>query len=140
MITDLFTLTNEHFLTQMIDSPTHRAGNTLDLIFSNNANYIHSYSTHITALSDHRSIECKIHYAKNTPKAIPKKPQSKDTTLYDLNFFSDSINWSELRQSLSEVSWDNLFLKCYPCEMMDTFLSVCLDINNQRSGTPKADI
>ena len=36
MIDDLLGLANEYFLTQLIQQPTHRQGNTLDLIFSNN--------------------------------------------------------------------------------------------------------
>ena len=33
MIQDLYALANVHFMTQVIDKPTHRAGNILDLIF-----------------------------------------------------------------------------------------------------------
>ena len=42
MIDDLLGLANEYFLTQLIQQPTHRQGNTLDLIFSNNPMIIYT--------------------------------------------------------------------------------------------------
>ena len=128
MISDLFNLASEHFMIQVIDSPTHRAGNTLDLIFTNNANYIHSYSSQITALSDHKSIECKVRYRKDSEKTSTDKKPQRDPNLYDLNFFSESINWPALRNALAEVQWRRIFLNSDPCEMMDMFLSTCFEI------------
>ncbi len=43
MFTDLNNLCDEHFLKQYIHCPTHIAGNTLDLLFSNNQHLVHSY-------------------------------------------------------------------------------------------------
>ena len=37
--------TNEHFLTQYILTPTHVENGVLDLVFSNNAQMVHSYNT-----------------------------------------------------------------------------------------------
>ena len=50
MIEDLLALTNEYFLSQLIQKPTHRNGNTLDLLFSNNPMILHSYNVMKTLL------------------------------------------------------------------------------------------
>ena len=42
MIADWLELLNEHFLIQQITGATHRDGNTLDLLFVNNSDYIYS--------------------------------------------------------------------------------------------------
>ena len=46
-----------------------------------------------------------------------------------MNFFSDEINWKELKQTLASVDWNRLFMKCDPCDMMETFLFKCLEIS-----------
>ena len=58
MIEELLVLSNEFFLCQLIKKPTHRKGNTLDLLFSNNPMILHSYNIMDTVLSDHEIIEC----------------------------------------------------------------------------------
>ena len=125
MISDLFNLASEHFMIQVIDSPTHRAGNTLDLIFTNNANYIHSYSSQITALSDHKSIECKVRYRKDSEKTSTDKKPQRDPNLYDLNFFSESINWPALRNALAEVQWRRIFLNSDPTSIYSMQNRIC---------------
>ena len=126
MIKDLFNLANNHFLIQVIDFATHIAGNTLDLIFTNNSNYIHTSTAHKTALSDHLVVECKFQY--EVPQNKPPENQPKgDPSFYDLNFFSESVDWFALTQSLSDIDWNRHFLKSNPSDMMETFLSICLD-------------
>ena len=43
MIEDLNNLCQEFFLSQIINKPTHKDGNTLDLVLTNNVKLIHSY-------------------------------------------------------------------------------------------------
>ena len=74
MIDDLLGLANEYFLTQLIQQPTHRQGNTLDLIFSNNPMIIHSCNNVDTLLSDHVIIECQTTYS---PTAFDEKKHEK---------------------------------------------------------------
>ena len=59
------------------------------------------------------------------------KKQQQEVSFYDLNFFSDDTDWNSLKQDLSAVNWNKLFLKSDPCDMMDTFLSTCLDISKE---------
>ena len=70
MIDDLLGLANKYFLTQLIQKPTHRHGNTLDLIFSNNPMIIHSCNIVATILSDHGIIEYQTTYS---PTALDEK-------------------------------------------------------------------
>ena len=133
MISDLYSVISEHFLVQVVESSTHRAGNKLDLIFTNNADFVHSQSSNPTSLSDHKIIECKVRYVQREgPKSEnsnKKQQPEEEVSFYDLNFFSDDTAWNRLKQDLSAVNWYRLFLKSDPCGMMDTFLSTCLNIS-----------
>ena len=135
MIEDLKKLVNEHLLIQKIDGPTHRDGNLLDLLFTNNADYIHSFSSNITVLSDHFLIECKTcfkeHYSPGPKPKTDAVDKDKETTFYDLNFFSEDVSWDALKHELSQTNWRQLFHKCSPSEMMEAFLSLCLDISKK---------
>ena len=54
-----------NFLQQHITNPTHRDGNTLDLIFTNNSNLIHTYECVIpplSSVSNHNIVECQSEY------------------------------------------------------------------------------
>ena len=82
MIDDLLGLANEYFPPQLIQQPTHKQGNTLDLIFSNNPMIIHSRNIVDTILSDHGIIECQTTYS---PTALDeKKHEKKVDTGYSL--------------------------------------------------------
>ena len=72
MIDDLG-LANEYYHTQLIQQPTQRQGNTLDLIFSNNPMIIHSCNIMDTILWDHGIIECQTTYS---PTALDEKKKA----------------------------------------------------------------
>ena len=131
MIQDLYALANEHFTTQLIDKPTHRAGNILDLIFTNSANCIHSFSTNITSMSDHHILECHTVYDDSVAEHVKCHPseieENEELSFYDFNFFHEGINWKSLKDAICQVNWRLAFHRCKPYDMMETFLSVCLD-------------
>ena len=52
MVLDMHSLTAEHFMTQPVEQSTHRAGNTLDVLLTNNPDLIHSHYA-FSMLSDH---------------------------------------------------------------------------------------
>ena len=131
MVGDLYSLANEHFMMQVIDRPTHRSGNTLDLMFTNNANYIYSYSSNITALSDHFLVQCQVAYADsdiNNDTITSDKEEDEELSFRDYNFFVEDIDWNCITDTLSKVDWRLCFHKSTPEQMMETFLSVCLEI------------
>ena len=78
MIDDLIALGNEFFLTQFITHSTHRLGNTLDLIFSNNPAMLHSSNGTESVLSDHFLVECMSYYQAPLPN--DEKPMNGDST------------------------------------------------------------
>ena len=131
MVRDLYSLANEHFMTQVIDRPTHRSGNTLDLVFTNNANYVHSYSSNITALSDHFLVQCQVAYADSDIKndtTTSDKEDDEELSFRDYNFFHEDFDWNFITDTLGKVDWRLCSHKSTPEKIMETFLSVCLEI------------
>ena len=68
MLMELKDIANEFFMTQLIQKPTHRHGNTLDLLFTNNPDILHSYSCSETIFSDHLIVEGLISYRPESQK------------------------------------------------------------------------
>ena len=53
---------NKHFLTQMVHKPTHRAGNILDLVLTNNQQLINEVHCLPTQFTDHYVVEIASHF------------------------------------------------------------------------------
>ena len=122
----LFDLATNHFLVQQVEGPTHRQGNLLDLVFTNNSQLVHSSEATPTVLSDHLMIQFTANYARadvgtdneeNTDEAEDAEPQ-----LRDYNFHSDAINWDSISEAIDEVNWETEFSELDPEGMMSTFL------------------
>ena len=100
----------EHFLLQqIITTPTHQKGNTLDLFFTNNPEKIHSQFALKTALSDHYLVSV---HMKQTEKFIkqPENPQNHESNsdFRMLNFQNEEIDWINLGKSL-KTDWRKMF-------------------------------
>ena len=107
MVSALYNLTIDNFLIQLIDKPTHRDGNILDLLFTNNTDLVHSYSSLYSSVSDHNVLEMKAHYKMKTNQDADAK-EDKDTkvpSFYGLNFFSEKINWTLFNHELNTTNW-----------------------------------
>ena len=138
MVKTLRDLTEEHFLLQLIHKATHRHGNTLDLCFSNNPAFIHSYECAATQLSDHYIIEGRTTHGAVLHKTRCHRPNSSDITssVFDeLNFFSDEADWDGLKNALAVIEWERVLSAIQPSEMMNTFLEICT--NSARKFIPK---
>ena len=86
--------------TQMIDKPTHCAGNTLDLLFTNVPHIISDLKVmeHDEAcLSDHFGISLNTEF----PIIGKKGPKKK---VYDYK----KANWRDLNFELKQLDWDSL--------------------------------
>ena len=83
-------LTNEHFLTQHVTTPTHVEGGVLDLVFSNNSYIVHSYNTlkPLRSTSDHFVIEV------NTPI------MSNETEQEDLD---QLVKWADINEMAIQI-------------------------------------
>lgn len=70
----IFVIVN-HYWMQFITEPT-RGRNTLDLIISNNSNFIHSYDITETIMSDHKFITARAQLSKAATEKYPEKTAS----------------------------------------------------------------
>ena len=62
MVSALYSFAVDNFLVQQIEQPTHRDGNILDILFTNNIDLVHSYTSTYSGQSDHKVVEVKSHY------------------------------------------------------------------------------
>ena len=123
-------LTNKHFLSQhIIDTPTHVDGGTLDLVFSNNEQLVHSYRTltPLRSTSDHYVVEVKSPlFIKNN---IEDEEKSKFSSPFsNLNFFSNDIQWDLVNAAILERTQTRDFLDLLPNEKLDKFMTILIEI------------
>ena len=141
MINDLSQLCDEFFLTQCIESATHRKGNTLDLVFTNNDDLIHSYTSTPTQMSDHFILECMttLLNESGTSKAdVTPEPER----LASLNFHSEKVDWQLMKTAFAEVDWDAELQGRDPESMMERFIDICFHVSAERvpKKRPKAKL
>ena len=85
--------------TQMIHDPTHRAGNTLDLLFINIPDIVKNITIldrDMACLSDHFGITLSIEF----PVGRKNGPKKK---VYNYN----KDNWKDLNYDLKHIDWDS---------------------------------
>ena len=135
MVRSLYELALDHFLIQQVEFQTHKDGNVLDLIFTNNFNLIHNINALPSARSDHYVIEFSTVYKSPTPGAgnssEVKDIQEEDPGFRDLNFFSEEVDWQSLESELAHHDWCRDFRGLDPSLMMSRFISTCLSITRQ---------
>ena len=110
--------------TQLISEPTHKSGNTLDLLFTNIPNHIKN--THVMdknefCHSDHFAIEFCIDIAIKY-KAIPKRE------IFNYN----RADFQSLNNDISNVDWDHVFSCNDPCIAWDRFKNTLKNFCNHR--------
>ena len=119
-------LSNEMFLHQVVNSSTHKDGNILDLLFTNNQDSIHDIliAPTINSISHHSRIEIltEIDVPLQAESSVPPL-----TSFRALNFFEESIDWNELTEYLLNVDWKNELRKFDESEMLNCFYSICLE-------------
>ena len=128
MINSIQNIVDEYFLEQLIDLPTHKDGNILDLLFTNNTEILHSFSCDETTNSDHHLVNCKTNYIH---KQVNDQTHTRSTseTFEDLNFFSDDVNWEKISEELSAYNWDKEFHKSdNHSSMIDKFCEICYTV------------
>ena len=83
----------DHSLTQCITEVTHRLGNTLDLVYTNNPLMIHSKTVYPSLCTTHHIVECTTTF--ETHEETPVQHQTKYPHFDRLNYFSSKT--TELR-------------------------------------------
>ena len=111
MTEDFAEQAEEFFLFQQIHEATHRKGNILDLLFTNNPQYIHSYKPVGTIYSDHSIVECTTKYhTSSVQEAKKQKEYSPAASQFEkLNFFSEYADWMGLNNELKDHNWSQEF-------------------------------
>ena len=135
-------VTNEHFLTQHITTPTHVEGGVLDLVFSNNSHIVHSYSTltPLRSTSDHFVVEVNTHIIPNEKEEEEEKPEFV-SPFNNLNFFSNDIDWEQISTEVKSMTDAAEFLSLEPNtklhKLLDILYEVCLKYVPSRKTSKK---
>ena len=133
MIQLVMNLSEEYFLTQHIHKPTHKDGNILDLILTNNEDIIHSYECHIPLRSQTHHNIIEVNSTLNSSTNNIKNPIDPATIppLRTLNFHSDKSDWTSLRQDLSQIDWTKELTGLSPNDMVNKITTISFNISTK---------
>ena len=129
MIRHLKSFAQNFFLSQLITDSTHKDGNILDLVLTNNTKLVHNinYNETLQSISHHKIIELTSLY--NSPFSISQKITKKFNSKLDaLNFFSDKTEWNNIKQELENVNWVKELDNLSPNQMYEKLISICENI------------
>ena len=131
MINALNEFCNDLFMTQYVTIPTHKDGNTLDLIFTNNSTLVHDCITIpvLQSTSHHYIVSATTSYKVNvqTKKQEKRPPLTKFKAL---NFFNSNTDWENMSAKLKEVEWSKELDDEDPNLILTKFYTLCLNICN----------
>ena len=102
---------DSHFLNQYISNPTHKDGNTLDLILTNNDQLIHNISSTepLRSTTHHFFIEVMTTLCSQTQSISNSINYELLPPLKKLNFHSEKTNWNEITKYLQNINWEEEF-------------------------------
>ena len=97
---------HEQNLTQLIKSPTHIYGNTLDLFFTNNTQTVLDVkvSEPFALTCDHNTIEMTLALPKSRPPLKTSKRNFYRANYDSINTFLNSYNWSDILNGTSDIN------------------------------------
>ena len=128
MLNILNSFYTELYLSQHIHLPTHKDGNVLDLIFTNNKDLIHIYNVYRRYSAYHITASYSVpHYIKCIIEA-PHQNCPKNSRFDTLNFFSEDINWNLINEKFNDYDWLREFRGESPDEMLNKFYNICYEI------------
>jgi len=129
MLNDLNKFCNEMFMSQYVNQPTHKDGNILDLVFTNNENLIHDYSVlPVLPSTSHHSIVMVSTILKVQSLAHDDDQPEPRSKFNALNFFSDEVNCNELKNDLNQINWNDRLSSDDPQEILNNINQTCLEI------------
>merc|ERR1711895_130642 len=85
---------NDLCMSQYVQNPTHKDGNILDLVFTNNVNFIHDCVTIpvLQSTSHHHIVMVTTPY-KVQIHPIKDEEKTQQNMFNSLNFFSKEVDW-----------------------------------------------
>ena len=96
MVQALYELSLDYFLIQQYDCPTHKDGNTVDLLFTNNTDIVHNVDALLSAVTDHYLMNMSVVYKCPTTSVEeqddPVDQVNVTTNFNTLNFFDNGID------------------------------------------------
>ena len=103
----LLNFLNKHLLVQLVHETTRADKNTLDLIATNNQEYIHNIIVEKTSLSDHDIVHMlMINHFKINPNYGDIK-ENEQNPFDELNLYK--ANWADINSEISKINWEQLF-------------------------------
>ena len=121
-------LCNDLLLCQVVDKPTHKDGNILDLVFVNNQQMVHDKAIIPVAQStSHHSI-VQISTTYKADMTSNKQQRPKPTMFNALNFFHPDADWDKILEELSGIDWSPHLAEKSPDQMLDYIYTTCYNI------------
>ena len=100
---------DKYHMVQSIEETTRKDKNTLDLIFTNQIDMIMKVEVTKTVLSDHDQIEITTNIESPKQRIIQKNEEITKTGLRQLNFHHQDISWTQIRNTIEEIKWKEIF-------------------------------
>ena len=122
MLNTLNNFCNELFLSQYVSQPTHKGGNILDLVFTNNASLIHDcIIVPVLQSTTHHSMVQILTSYKVKCDTDTDSDYSPKTMFNTLNFYSEEINWNLLSEKFNAINWNEMLKENDTNTMLDMF-------------------
>lgn len=120
------------FLKQVVNKPTHKDGNTLDLVLTNNTDLISDIEFNDTLLSitHHKVVHLSTSYNVNLVDADAINAFYLNE-FQKFNFFSEKVDWEGLSSKLGKCNWVALFRNKSVDDMLDIFYTMCLEASEE---------
>ena len=117
---------NDFFMSQYVDIPTHKDGNILDLVFTNNDSIIHNCSTiPVLQSTSHHDIVMVL-TCLNVNSITDKDDQPEPYTKFNtLNFYAENIDWVNIKKNLQKINWIEKLDSEDPNEILETINTIC---------------
>ena len=108
MISMLCDFSVRYFLVQIVTQPTHQAGNTLDLVLTNNDSaFSFENATPTSPISSHSLI--KVSCLLVSQQETYHQPESNSSIFDTLNLHSEDTNWTAINAEIDSFDWANHF-------------------------------
>ena len=97
------------YVVQLLDETTRHDKNTLDLIFTNNQDPVHSIKVEKTSLSDHDIVHMTLLNSFSDNQPTVNNVLLDEDPFKSLNLYK--ANWDQINKELNQIDWEILFPK-----------------------------
>ena len=124
MINMLSDFNSRYFLTQIVTQPTHQAGNTLDLILTNNDSaFSFENATPTYPISSHYFVKASC--MQVSQQELHQQAEPCLSGFDALNLHSDDTNWAAMEAEIDSVDWTATFMDLSVEEMLTKLTQTC---------------